>query len=668
MRTLHILILVCALLDGKWTFGQQDELSCGISKPVEYLNIVGIRSFSDVVSRVAGTSETESVRPRTYPWLVSAGFLDNDGLWNHQCGGSIISNKHILTAAHCTMGPGNMVLRFGDTRLRDANDDQAVFTRSIYRTHVHPKYQRDKNEAYYDVAIWEIKPGIQFNSFVRPICIPNEAKLNVDQHSMQQMHLAGWGLSGRSAAGSQNMLRQVFLTIYAQRLCQTLYEQADESDTNIMNAISNLIPNGFQSNIVCAGGAITGNYGSCKGDSGSPLFQFSQSRLKFIQQGIVSGGIGSCGDPKYPSIYVRLEDPEILKFIKSTIKDNLVHGKSIPKTPVKPPKPAQPSNSKVALDPKGQSAMERDMVLTASKAINNGRKVDQQDRNGRSLLWKTAEMGVFPAARILVENRADLNLADKQGITPLHVASEKGFTSLVNLLVNFNASVNVTDNRGMSPLSYAAQSGNALVANALVSSGAMLSHQDIDGNTPLHHAIMAGHNELAAYFLSLGFNASIRNKEGLYPVHLAAQYSSPEVVRQMRSLGVDTNQLVGNGWCPLSLASIYGNREVVEYLVEEASADVAAVDNFGQTPLLAAACSGYDDIVAFLVKKDRAQVNRRDAFEQTPLHLAAKFGRKEVVELLLKNGANKQARTSQGQNPRDLAIQFGHFDLDQLLS
>lgn len=635
---------------------------------MEDLNIIGIRSFSDVVSRVAGASDTESVRPRTYPWLVSAGFLDDDGLWIHQCAGSIISNKHILTAAHCTIGTGTMVLRFGDTNLRDSTDDQAVFTRSIYRTHVHPKYQRDKNEAYYDVAIWEIKPGVQFNSFVRPICIPNEAKLNVDQHTMQQMHLAGWGLSGRSAAGSQNMLRQVFLTIYAQRLCQTLYEQADESDTNTFNAINNLIPNGFQSNIVCAGGAITGNYGSCKGDSGSPLFQFSQSKLKFVQQGIVSGGIGSCGDPRYPSIYVRLEDPEIFNFIQSILKDNLVHSKSTPTTPVKPPKPAKPSNSKVALDPKGQSAMERNMVLTASKAINNGRKVDQQDRNGRSLLWRTAEMGVFPAARILVENRADLNMADNLGVTPLHVASEKGYTSLVSLLVNFNASVNITDHRGMSPLSYAAKSGNAFVANALISSGAMLCHQDHEGNTPLHHAIMAGHNEMAAYLLSLGANPRIRNKEGLYPVHLAAQYSSPEVVGQMRSLGVDTNQLVGNGWCPLSLASIYGNGKVVEFLVEEASADVSAVDNFGQTPLLAAACSGYDDIVEFLLKKDRTQVNRRDAFEQTPLHLAAKFGRKEVVELLLKYGANKQARTSQGQNPRDLAIQFGHFDLDQLLS
>jgi len=36
-----------------------------------------------------------------YPWIVSYGQLNDDGTWIHSCGGSIISDSHILTAFHC---------------------------------------------------------------------------------------------------------------------------------------------------------------------------------------------------------------------------------------------------------------------------------------------------------------------------------------------------------------------------------------------------------------------------------------------------------------------------------------------------------------------------------------------------------------------------------------
>ncbi len=40
---------------------------------------------------------------------------------------------------------------------------------------------------------------------------------------------------------------------------------------------------------------------------------------RYVQHGIVHGSIGACGGKDFPSIYVRLKDPEVLKFIKNSI-------------------------------------------------------------------------------------------------------------------------------------------------------------------------------------------------------------------------------------------------------------------------------------------------------------------------------------------------------------
>lgn len=64
----------------------------------------------------------------------------------------------------------------------------------------------------------------------------------------------------------------------------------------------------------CVTGVGRGLSGSCKGDSGGPLMLFDPSLKGWLQVGMVQGGTGRCGS--LPGIYVRLEDEEILEFIK----------------------------------------------------------------------------------------------------------------------------------------------------------------------------------------------------------------------------------------------------------------------------------------------------------------------------------------------------------------
>ncbi len=43
------------------------------------------------------------------------------------------------------------------------------------------------------------------------------------------------------------------------------------------------------------------------------------SSARYVQQGIVQGGVGNCGSKDFPSIYVRIKDPEVFNFIQKAI-------------------------------------------------------------------------------------------------------------------------------------------------------------------------------------------------------------------------------------------------------------------------------------------------------------------------------------------------------------
>ena len=57
---------------------------------------------------------------------------------------------------------------------------------------------------------------------------------------------------------------------------------------------------------------------TCKGDSGGPL-TIEGSDDKFYQLGIVHGMVSHCGNRNFPSIFARIDDPEIYDFITETV-------------------------------------------------------------------------------------------------------------------------------------------------------------------------------------------------------------------------------------------------------------------------------------------------------------------------------------------------------------
>jgi hypothetical protein len=77
---------------------------------------------------------------------------------------------------------------------------------------------------------------------------------------------------------------------------------------------------------MCAGDRLR-RVGPCKGDTGSPLMYYSLENKRYLQIATVHGGVGECGDPDYPAIFIRLDHPSIINFIASIVLPSLTTNK-----------------------------------------------------------------------------------------------------------------------------------------------------------------------------------------------------------------------------------------------------------------------------------------------------------------------------------------------------
>ena len=239
--------------------------------------------------------------------MASIGYYDDEDEWVHQCGATLISSKHFLTAAHCLANPTtNMKIHIGEFNFTPPKNQLQGKDISIKEIKIHPDYKY--RNAYYDIAVI-VTETLEFSNNIRPICLPKKSNTNRDYH---RVDLLGWGSSSIHGKASK-VLKRVSLTIYPNEYCNNTHLRFDERKDKIKQVVPNLFP----SHLICSG-VETGLQGACKGDSGGPLQFYDVIAYRFYQVGIVHGSAApDCGDPTMPSVYVRLDDPEIFGFVKS---------------------------------------------------------------------------------------------------------------------------------------------------------------------------------------------------------------------------------------------------------------------------------------------------------------------------------------------------------------
>ncbi|CAL4104491.1 unnamed protein product, partial [Meganyctiphanes norvegica] len=213
----------------------------------------------------------ENTTIESFPWQVGLSISRVNFTY---CGGSIINDRFILTAAHCVEDklPEDIHVRFAETN-RDG-DAEIAMVKNIYI--------KDYTEyTHHDIALIEIEEPIYFSAVKMPVCLPPNGK---QEFAGIEAIVTGWGRlewNGELA----DVLQKVSVDVMSTKECEKKSQYKG---------------NQVHKKIICAGAR---KKDACQGDSGGPLVY--QIGDYYEQIGIVSWGI-KCAKKEYPGIYTKV--------------------------------------------------------------------------------------------------------------------------------------------------------------------------------------------------------------------------------------------------------------------------------------------------------------------------------------------------------------------------
>ncbi|RDD44477.1 Ovochymase-1 [Trichoplax sp. H2] len=225
-----------------------------------------------LADRIVGGAECSP--KHALPWQVS--LQTSTGF--HFCGGSIISDTYVVTAAHCVDGqtPTSWRIVLGAHNI--GSNEPSQFVATVKRAKMHPSY--DTSTLSNDIAIIELNEKITFTNEISPVCV---SKTRIADNA--DVIVSGWGTLTAGGASPDTLQRVIVPTISRSECSSTVYGTGY-----------------IDSTMLCAG-LMSGGKDSCQGDSGGPLVH-DRSGTYYLE-GVVSWGYG-CADPNRPGVYARV--------------------------------------------------------------------------------------------------------------------------------------------------------------------------------------------------------------------------------------------------------------------------------------------------------------------------------------------------------------------------
>lgn len=223
----------------------------------------------------------EEANPDDFLWMAAiVKSRPKDGDAKPFCGGSLITRRHVLTAAHCleNLAPRDVLVRLGSYDFDDATASSLSADYAIDQFRVPAQYSKKTHAA--DIAIMRLKTPLSTNDNYKTVCMPQARRSYVGALGT----VTGYGSQSQTFRRAAPKLRQVTVPIWENRKCSVVYKK------------------NLTESFLCAG-YEEGGKDACQGDSGGPLMTEGPNERMMVV-GVVSHGIG-CGSPGFPGVYTR---------------------------------------------------------------------------------------------------------------------------------------------------------------------------------------------------------------------------------------------------------------------------------------------------------------------------------------------------------------------------
>lgn len=257
----------------------------------------GVRNYH-IDQRITNNYKPNEAAFGEFPWQAII-FYQN---YTFVCGASLISHKHLITAAHCVkhIQAPDIRIRFGEWQVNSFEEPLPYEDRNVQAIYINPKF--NPKNVHNDIAILELATPIDFKYHINTVCLPSKGQV-FDPYT--PCFATGWGKD--SFEGTfQHILKKIDLPFIDPPTCETWLKKTRLGEYFKLD-----------SSFICAGGEA--NKDACFGDGGGPLVCKDQTTSRYVIVGVTSWGIG-CGTKDVPGVYANV--PGFVQWV-----DEIVLGK-----------------------------------------------------------------------------------------------------------------------------------------------------------------------------------------------------------------------------------------------------------------------------------------------------------------------------------------------------